>query len=56
LVWRRHDAGDRRRVLAQLTLDGEALLDKLSALHRDELQSTAPALLTSLKRVLDSMA
>jgi DNA-binding MarR family transcriptional regulator len=53
LVRREHDAHDRRRVLVLLTADGQALLDRLSVQHRDELQSTAPALLAALGRVLD---
>ncbi|MBV9603217.1 MAG: winged helix-turn-helix transcriptional regulator [Chloroflexi bacterium] len=56
LVRREHDAHDRRRVLVHLTDEGEALLDRLSVMHQHELQSTAPALLGALKRVLDSMA
>ncbi|MBV9324031.1 MAG: winged helix-turn-helix transcriptional regulator [Chloroflexi bacterium] len=56
LVRREHDAHDRRRVLVHLTHEGEALLDRLSVMHQHELQSTAPALLGALKRVLDSMA
>ncbi|HEY2593049.1 MAG TPA: MarR family winged helix-turn-helix transcriptional regulator [Chloroflexota bacterium] len=52
-VRREHDAQDRRRVLVQLTADGQALLDRLSVQHQDELQSMAPALLDALKRVLE---
>ena len=52
LVRREHDAHDRRRVLVNLTPDGEALLDRLSVMHQYELQSTAPALLAALQRVL----
>jgi DNA-binding MarR family transcriptional regulator len=56
LVRREHDVRDRRRVLVHLTPDGQALLDRLSVMHRQELQTTAPALLTALQRVLDSMS
>jgi DNA-binding MarR family transcriptional regulator len=56
LVSREHDAHDRRRVLVHLTAEGEALLDRLSVMHQHELQSTAPALLAALKRVLDDRA
>jgi DNA-binding MarR family transcriptional regulator len=56
LVRREHDAHDRRRVLVHLTPAGQALLDRLSVMHRQELQTTAPALLTALQRVLDSMS
>jgi DNA-binding MarR family transcriptional regulator len=53
LVRREHDTQDRRRVLVQLTADGEGLLDRLSVQHQDELQSMAPALLDALRRVLE---
>jgi DNA-binding MarR family transcriptional regulator len=56
LVRREHDVHDRRRVLVHLTPDGQALLDRLSVMHHQELQTTAPALLTALQRVLDSMS
>jgi DNA-binding MarR family transcriptional regulator len=56
LVRREQDARDRRRVLVYLTDAGEALLDRLSVQHRAELQSTAPALLDALRRVLDAHA
>ncbi|MBV8714247.1 MAG: winged helix-turn-helix transcriptional regulator [Chloroflexi bacterium] len=54
LVRREHDAQDRRRVLVRLTQGGQALLDQLSVLHQNELQSSAPALIAALQRVLDS--
>ena len=54
LVSREHDPRDRRRVLVQLTPHGQALLDRLSVMHHHELQTTAPALLTALRQVLDS--
>lgn len=52
LVRRQPDAHDRRRVLVELTPAGEGLLALLSQVHQQELQSTAPALLESLSRVL----
>jgi len=55
-VRREHDPHDRRRVLVQLTPVGLGLLDRLSLAHQHELQSTAPALLAALERVLDSMS
>jgi DNA-binding MarR family transcriptional regulator len=55
-VRREHDAHDRRRVLVYLTANGLALLDRLSLAHQHELQSTAPALLAALERVLGSVA
>lgn len=52
LVERHQDAHDRRRVLVQLTPAGEAVLAQLSLQHREELESTAPALLAALGAVL----
>jgi len=42
LVARRPDAADRRRVALIVTRRGEALLEKLSLSHRDELRRLAP--------------
>ncbi len=56
LVRRQHAPTDRRQVLVELTAAGEAILHDLSALHRHELQSTAPALLKALRRVLTTNA
>jgi DNA-binding MarR family transcriptional regulator len=52
LVRRQSDPRDRRRVLVELTPAGDALLADLSQMHQQELQSTAPALLEALQRVL----
>jgi len=52
LVERHHDRDDRRRVLVELTPQGEAVLADLSMQHRQELEFTAPALLTALGEVL----
>jgi len=52
LVQRHQDPDDRRRVLVELTPEGEAVLAQLSAQHRVELESTAPALLDALSDVL----
>lgn len=54
LVRREQDWEDRRRVLVYLTSSGEALLDQLSQLNQQELQSHAPELINALQRVLDS--
>lgn len=54
LVRREQDAEDRRRVLVHLTHAGDALLNRLSQLNQQELQSHAPALISALQRVLDS--
>ncbi len=48
LVRRRSGAADRRQVLIALTPKAEALLEKLSAAHRDELERLAPLLQTLL--------
>lgn len=43
-VARRGDTADRRRVVLALTPAGEAVLEDLSAAHRDELRRMAPLL------------
>lgn len=43
-VVRRGDRGDKRRVTLKLTESGEAILRKLTAAHRAELQRLAPLL------------
>jgi DNA-binding MarR family transcriptional regulator len=53
LVRRHHDPADRRRVLVDLTPEGESVLTHLSMQHREELESTAPALLAALHTVLE---
>lgn len=52
LVARKPGSEDRREVLIQLTPRGERLLQQLSLHHRDELQTTGPALLSALVQVL----
>ncbi len=52
LVRRHPDPEDRRRVLVELTPEGEAVLVQLSLQHREELESSAPALLDALDAVL----
>lgn len=49
---RRHSEQDRRRVLIELTSQGEALLHRLSVLHREELCNSGPALSESLHAVM----
>ena len=51
LVIKRHDADDQRRVLLELSLEAEALLEKLSAAHLDELSRIDPMLLRVLQSV-----
>lgn len=51
-VRRRHGNSDHREVLVELTPQGEALLNRLSVLHREELRVYAPALCSSLCDVI----
>ncbi|HLI21233.1 MAG TPA: MarR family transcriptional regulator, partial [Stellaceae bacterium] len=44
LVRRRRDPRDRRHVFIELTAKADALLERLSAAHRDELHRLAPLL------------
>lgn len=52
LVRRERAVEDRREVLLRLSSDGEALLRKLSALHRDQLRTVGPAMVTALMTIL----
>ncbi len=54
LVQRSRDLTDQRRVLVQLTPEGERMLDDLSLVHENELNSLAPALMRSLRAVVRS--
>lgn len=51
LLKRERDREDRRRALLALTKKGEAILQELSAAHRDELRRIAPELAKVLKRI-----
>jgi DNA-binding MarR family transcriptional regulator len=51
---RRHSDVDRREVLVELTPHGEALLQQLSVVHWDELQTFGPALSAALHAVVHS--
>jgi DNA-binding MarR family transcriptional regulator len=51
-VARRHSEEDRREVLIDLTPHGEQILQQLSLLHWQELQTTGPALLEALGRIV----
>jgi DNA-binding MarR family transcriptional regulator len=48
LLARQRDEQDQRRVLLSLTPYGEEVLRKLTLLHRTELRSTGPALVSML--------
>ena len=50
LVIKRHDTNDQRRVLLELSQEAEALLEKLSAAHLDELSRIDPMLLRVFDR------
>ena len=43
---------DRREVLLRLTPEAEALLRRLSAAHRDQLRTVAPAMVAALTAIL----
>lgn len=53
LIERSRDETDQRRVLINLTPYGEEVLQKLSVLHRTELQSTGPALVQALNELIN---
>jgi DNA-binding MarR family transcriptional regulator len=44
---------DRREVLLVLTTKGDALLQRLSALHRQQLRNVGPMMVGALKAILD---
>jgi len=52
-IERSRDETDQRRVLVNLTPYGEEVLQKLSVLHRTELQSTGPALVQALNELMN---
>ena len=54
LIRRSRDDQDQRRVIIHLTPHGEQLLKKLSLLHRNELQSTGPILVRTLKTLIET--
>src|SRR5437660_5680481 len=54
LIQRSRDDEDQRRVFIKLTPQGEEVLRKLSLLHRTELQTTGPALVQALNRLIDT--
>jgi DNA-binding MarR family transcriptional regulator len=52
LIRRVRGKQDRREVHVRLTTKGDYLLKDLTLYHRDELQSAAPALIGTLKRMM----
>ncbi|MGA8028740.1 MAG: MarR family transcriptional regulator [Bryobacteraceae bacterium] len=53
---RRHSEEDRREVLVEVTPHGEQLLEKLSVLHWQELQTSGPKLSEALERIVHHSA
>jgi DNA-binding MarR family transcriptional regulator len=51
LIMRTHGDSDRRKVYVTLTKPGAELLEKLTAVHREELQHIGPELSTMLDRI-----
>jgi DNA-binding MarR family transcriptional regulator len=54
LIRRRKDQQDRRRVLLQITARGEAMLRKLSLIHRAQLESVGRDLIAALQDLLEN--
>jgi DNA-binding MarR family transcriptional regulator len=52
LLERERGTKDRREVLLRLTLGGSALLQRLSAIHREQLQHVGPAMVSALGATL----
>jgi DNA-binding MarR family transcriptional regulator len=51
LVARTHSSQDRRQVFVQLTSQGEAVLEKLSSAHTEQLRRMGPELILRLKQL-----
>lgn len=56
LLRRERGIGDRREVLLRITSSGEAILRKLSSLHREQLASAGPAMVEALEALLSGRA
>jgi DNA-binding MarR family transcriptional regulator len=56
LLKRERSTTDRREVLLVLTSKGDAMLQRLSALHRDQLRSVGPVMVAALQAILDDHA
>jgi len=52
LIRKRHDRQDRRRVMLEITARGEAVLRKLSLIHRAQLESAGRDLIQALLKLL----
>jgi DNA-binding MarR family transcriptional regulator len=55
-IRRRRASQDRRQVLIEITRKGEAVLQKLSLIHRQELESAAALLVGPLNRLMKGKA
>jgi DNA-binding MarR family transcriptional regulator len=53
LLKRERSSADRREVLLALTPKGDAVLLRLSALHRDQLRNVGPVMVAALQSILD---
>ncbi|MFT3923327.1 MAG: MarR family transcriptional regulator [Myxococcales bacterium] len=56
LLQRERSSEDKREVLLRLTPEGEALLRKLSTMHREQLGVAGPAMVSALQAILDHHA
>lgn len=54
LLLRERGSKDKREVLLRLTPEGEALLQRLSALHEQQLRVVGPGMVTALQAIVDS--
>jgi DNA-binding MarR family transcriptional regulator len=54
LVERVRGDGDRRQVRVRIAAEGLRKLKRLSKLHRDELRQSAPALVETLRRIVEA--
>jgi DNA-binding MarR family transcriptional regulator len=54
LLRKRHSREDRRRVLLEITASGEAILQKLSLIHRAQLESVGTELIKALGKLQGS--
>ena len=52
LLRRERSTEDRREVLLHLTPEGESVLQRLSALHRDQLRTVGPTMVAALRTIL----
>jgi DNA-binding MarR family transcriptional regulator len=52
LIRRERSSADRREVLLRLTPEGQAILLRLSALHRAQLRGVGPAMVAALSTIL----